>query len=63
MTGSGWLLSQSRAARWAQPDLGVGHLLGDLAAQPRPVACPRMAAMLNHLCASIRSIATPAPIE
>ena len=62
-TGCGWLLSQSRAARWARP-ISASAICSAISRRSRaPSACPRMAAMLNHLCASIRSAATSAPIE
>ena len=59
----GWLLSQSRAARWARP-ISASAICSAISRRSRAAsACPRMAAMLNHLCASIRSTGSPAPIE
>ena len=44
-------------------DLGLRHLVGDLAAQAVASALPRMAARLNHLCADTSSIGTLRPTE
>ena len=59
----GCTLSQSRAARWAQP---ISESLICSAISRRNCAAslwPRTAAMLNHLCACTRSTGTPAPEE
>ena len=59
----GWLLSQSRAARCARP-ISASAICSAISRRNRAAsACPRMAAMLNHLCASIRSTAAPVPTE
>ena len=47
----GWLLSQSRAARWAQP-ISASAICSAISRRNRAASrWPRMAAMLNHLCA------------
>ncbi len=60
---TGWLLSQSRAARWARP-ISPSLICSAISRRSRAASgCPCSAAMLNHLCASTRSTATPAPAE